>query len=336
MPSTKHDIAPLPQPDMPTYLETDKTLLKQKQLDLATDLGGIEINTYDKILEKKFADAHDVSEDPNNLTKILNKKITKDYNNLIKILHKKITKDYGNFAPHVNGYYYIQMIHGTWVDTVQTLGPIGITSAQEESTVDQYESDYKKSNDTSKFTLTNFNKVSKEFGQLASDIDIPQLNIEYESISGKARNLNYASRLHYAGDFSINYIEEYNNHVFRYHEAWFKYIDALKKGYIVPNLNDNNQKEFIDVPYFNAVWVILFAPFTTNIRGLIKILGVAPINLPFKQIIGDRGKNTLSTINQNYKSNDMVYKFFENDADRIKSELFTEFMIDMSTIHELK
>jgi len=251
-----------------------------------------------------------------------------------KWMHSKITHDYSDLAPHINGYYYIQMIHGTWADTVSQR--TGKVTATQQNGVDSFAKDYNKANDMSSFGLEHFNRVSNEFGQLATDIDIPQLNIEYESVSGKARNLSYASRLHYAGDFSINFIENYTNDIFRYHESWFKYIDALKKGYVtlMPNSDDNRDTDyFIDIPYFNAVWVVIFAPLSTNIRGLIKIMGVSPINLPFKQIIGDRSKSTMTTINQSYKSNDMIYKFYDDETEYADSPFFQEFQADMSKIY---
>lgn len=257
------------------------------------------------------------------------------HDDILKFMHSNITTNYADYAAHVSGYYYIQMVHGSWTDTVSSLSggsPDKLSGNYEEKGTESYKSN----NDTSTFTKKHFKKLSQQFGQLATDIDIPQLNIEYESISGKARNLNYASRLHFAGDFSINYIENYTNHVIRYHESWFKYIDALKKGYVnLPISNtDNDKNYFIDVPYFNAVWVVIFAPFTTNIRGLVKIMGVSPINLPIKQIIGDRSKSALTTINQSYKSNDMIYKFFDSDADRLKSPFYKEFIKDMEKIYK--
>jgi len=289
-------------------------------------------SSFKEIISQKFDDAYKPSE-----SKI--KDTSKD--NILKFMHEQVTTGYSDHAAHVSGYYYIQMIHGTWADHAASLYTTSTTSATSTSsttsTTDNvnYDKDYINDNDTSKFTSDSFKLISNKFGQLATDIDIPQLNIEYESISGKSRNLSYASRLHYAGDFSINFIETYTNHVFRYHEAWFKYIDALKKGYVTLDIKKAKDTDYvIDVPYFNAVWVVIFAPFTTNIRGLVKIMGVSPINLPIKQVIGDRGKTSLTTLNQNYKSNDMVYKFFDSSADRDDSLLYKEFISDMQNVYK--
>ena len=290
-------------------------------------------NNYRKIVHDKMDAAYDSQYAKKNTANDLLKKDDE----ILKLMHRNITSNYADYAAHVSGYYYIQMIHGSWTDTVKTLYTSDNSNPAAGSYENEGDNNYKSNNDTSTFTKEHFNKIAKQFGQLATDIDIPQLNIEYESVSGKSRHLSYASKLHFAGDFSINFIENYTNHVIRYHESWFKYIDALKKGYVNLPINsaDNDKSYFIDIPYFNAVWVVIFAPFTTNIRGLIKIMGVAPINLPIKQIIGDRSKSALTTINQNYKSNDMIYKFFDTDADRLDSPFYKEFIQDMKKIHNL-
>ena len=253
-----------------------------------------------------------------------------DYNNsdILEFMNKQVSIKYSEMSPHVNGYYYINMVSGPWAQA--------LTNGTSEN-IASFNDDYNlNTGDLSPFGETGFKRLLKQFGQLATDIDIPQINIEYESVSGKNRNLNYASKVHFAGDFSINFLENYNNDVFRYHESWFKYIDALKKGFIKrPIIKGSNGLDFIEVPYFNAVWVAVYAPFTSNIRLLIKIMGVSPINLPFKQIIGDRGKNSLTTINQSYKSNDMIYKFYEKAGDYNNDKFYNEFMADMNlTINE--
>lgn len=273
--------------------------------------GGLIHQIYDKHYNEIIAD-----------NKLNKGKLTDKDIEFQKALHKKVTLEYKTFNPHVGGYYYIQMIHGTWVDNMRKLFTTSIGqpyNTNEFSSIDKKEELLKAS-------------MGYNYGKLATDIDIPQLNMEYESISGKSRNLNYASRANFAGDFSINYIENWNNDVFRYHEMWIKYIIELRKGNIKEYNHEPPTDIFMDIPYFNAVWVVIFAPFTTNIRGLIKIMGVSPINLPFKQLLGDRGKNTITTLNQNYKSTDMVHKFFESDEDLVNSPLYHEFKYEMQQI----
>jgi len=272
-----------------------------------------EDHIFDDIQQKRFDDVYDSD------------KFNPD---IKKFIHSSITDGYKTFAPHVSGFYYIHMVHGTWWDHYKSVGSLSVSGSQDDLF-----------GEFSKYSNKMYYSIKKNFGKMATDIDIPQINIEYESISGKQRTLNYANRMHYASDFSISYVESYENEVIRYHEMWIKYIDALRQGYL-PNINGSNgnkrfepgktDKEFsVDIPYFNAVWIAIYKPFSTKISGLIKILGVSPINFPIKQVIGDRGKNQLTTINQNYKSNDMVFKFFDTEKEAMDSEFYQEFIEDV-------
>ena len=257
----------------------------------------------------------------------INEKVSRtDRNNIQHVMHNQLTQGISQLDIGSNGFYYIHMVHGTWIDHLTSKESL-------DSNGNRYSAqEYGEFSDGVDKGF--FKTINDNYPTYATDIDIPQLNIEYDTLSGRVRNLNYASKVHFASDFSINYIDDNNKNFFKYHETWFKYVEASKKGFFKKSILHNTYKGdpsdyFIDVPYFNAVWVAIFDSFSTNIRALIKILGVSPINLPFKQIIGDRGKNELTTLNMNYKSNDMVYKFFENKDDLQASSLYKEFLNDI-------
>jgi hypothetical protein len=252
------------------------------------------------------------------LEHLIQDKITNLGNDTSIKLLKDVSLNYKQFTPHVNGNYHITMVGGTWKDSIK------------EEDIDAY-GEFSQTKDTMKALNKKFHKT---IGTLATDIDIPQLSLEYDSISGKSRSLNYVSRVNYASDFSINYIDDSELTCFGYHELWYKYIDALKKGYI--NFEASTHKEdtskFFEVPNFNAVWVAIFKPFTTEINVLIKILGVSPINIPFKQIIGDRSKSSLTTLNINYKSNDMVFQIIQYKNNKIvETDFYNEYITDLGT-----
>lgn len=269
-----------------------------------------------------------------------NLKSASEYANLQKYLHFETTFGYRRFNPHVGGYYYIQLVPGTWINQISgTEMGMGLTLSGKES----WSGFHKNDNDRNfawKLLHPNYNSnmiktVHKHFGKFATDIDIPQFIMEYESISGKNRNLNYASKIQYGGDFSITFLENWSNDIFRYHKLWIDYITLLRKGYIElpPEYNKNvKTNDFIPMPYLGAVWVTIHAPFTNDIRGLIKIMGASPVNLPFKEILGDRGNNHITTFTLNYKSTDMIFKFYETDSDLSNCEFFQEYLKDMTTL----
>jgi len=242
---------------------------------------------------------------------IYSKMLDKTKNN--KSILKSITSDYSKLNPHVNGFYYIGMVHGPWIGEYNKFitreNNSIITTTKLPSGI--LPGTFGKDQSSNNTILT---------GTLATDIDIPQFNVEYDTITGKSHNINYASRLNYTGDFSINYIDTAGLNVFRYHTAWVHYIELLKKGYISQSIS-NKESYFIDVPYFNSVYILLFEPFTTRVKGIILIMGVSPINVPFKQVIGDRSKSSLTTINQNYKSNDIFWSLFNTPIDISNNEI---------------
>jgi hypothetical protein len=273
-------------------------------------------STYNDIIDKAYDDIYNVDDSANNKD---NSKVT--YNAICKSMHKSISTDYKKFSPHVGGYYYIHMVGGTWLDDLSSA-----TGDKDNDTTGI--KDYTEFSEFEKDVVNSMK--SKKYGKHATDIDPPQLSIEYESISGKVRNINYASRINLTNDFSINYVDNMQLDVFRYHDYWVKYIEALKKGYIKSS-SSNDTSMFIDIPYFNAVWIVLFNPMKTGIRGLIKILGVSPIGLPIKQIIGNRSKSEMTTISQNYKCIDMVTEFYENEEDLLSSAFYKEYVNDYNT-----
>jgi len=251
------------------------------------------------------------------LTNMIQPKIDKLPINLENLLLKDVSLNYKSFTPHVNGNYHITMVGGPWKDSIT-------------------EDDLKAYGEFSQQRIDQIKNISTKFhktiGSLATDIDIPQLSLEYDSISGKSRSLNYVSRVNYASDFSINYIDDALLTCFGYHEMWYKYIDALKKGYIdfKATVHTSETSKFFEVPSFNAVWIAIFKPFSTKINVLIKILGVSPINIPFKQIIGDRSKSTLTSLNINYKSNDMVFQIMQYENDEIiPTDFYNEYIEDL-------
>lgn len=230
---------------------------------------------------------------------------TENVKNILFNWHKNITTGmrYTKFSPHINGFYMVFMQHGTWFDHY-----LQIISA----------------NDAELLTLSGPSKYSsgddfrKTYPMLATDIDLPDLTKEYINVSSRLRNSFVAARDYFVSDFSVSYIENMNLDMMRYHEAWHKYISLMKSGSLPVDSNLSNcatqplnSSYFIDVPYANAIWVAVFKPFTTDIQLLIKVVGVMPVNMPIKQLIGNRSASKMTVLNMTYKAADMFYKFYD-------------------------
>lgn len=227
--------------------------------------------------------------------------------NILFNWHKNITTGYKyeKFSPHINGFYMIFMQHGTWYE--------------------HYKNFIRKTSTTGAHTLSDLPTESmdldfrKTFPILATDIDLPDLTKEYTTVSSRLRNSFVAARDYFVSDFNLSYIENSNLDVMRYHEAWHKYINLIKTGVMTEESGSVadcsgqklNSSYFIDVPYANAIWIAVFKPFTTDIQLLVKILGVMPVNMPLKQLVGNRSASKMTVLNMTYKSADMFYKFYD-------------------------
>ncbi len=278
------------------------------------DTSGLTGDEWDKIVVKQIEE--------------LSSRYTKD-DSVKKILdkwHANVTIGYKhdkNFTPHINGFYMIFMVHGTWRNDFTSAGTTRIydqnDSENYEGTAEGAPGISSPQNGAGNITLENPNSY---LNMLATDIDIPDITEEYVSVSSRIRNSFVPSRDYFVSDFSISYIENINLDIIRYHESWHKYLNLMKRGEVTGTYSCDKKDEsyFIDMPYTNAVWVVIFKPFTTEIQGLIKLMGVLPVTLPLKQIVGNRSASKLTVLNMSYKSADIFYKFYGGTDDMLADD----------------
>ncbi len=210
---------------------------------------------------------------------------------------KNLNFNANTFTPFVNGYYYVHMQPGTWVN--------------------YFNSDQKfDGNLMTNMSTQSLKQIFNKSGSLIFNTDLPNILMETETVSGRLRNLNYATKLQITGDFSVNYHDNNNLDFMTAHVAWFKYIEALRRGDITLSGNDSIDEPgnpLIPIPYYNAMWVLIFKPFTVQPAAIFKLMGITPINMPFQSLLGDRGAPALGIFNQTYKCNDVVFDFVGGD-----------------------
>mgnify|MGYP003585514847 FL=1 len=225
-------------------------------------------------------------------------------NNIIK---QTIIDPRQTWAPGINGWYYANFVGGTWEDQL-----IEITN---NNTVE-----YKEFS-TGAGTL--IPRVKQEMGFLIKDVNPPQYNMDYDGVSGRLRTISIATRVNLSTEFSVTWKETASGDVFKYHEFWMDYIEAHKKGFI-PSLSSYKEDSyFIDVPYYNAMWVAVFKPFTYELICLIKLMGISPTSLPVQEFIGQRGQSQATTYNISYKVVDAIIQTFEGKP---SGNFYQEFM----------
>jgi len=244
--------------------------------------------------------------------------------------HKNITLDYKHnkgFSPHVNGFYMVFMVHGPWYSMYQDYVH-GHNEAGLSELPDAKKASHGKLEQMDAFNLSNPNS---NLNMLATDIDIPDITEEYTSVSSRLRNSFVPSRNYFVSDFNISYIENINLDIMRYHEAWHKFMQLIKRGEHIgtgitnfsgdkAQCRERNKGYFLDMPFSNAVWVAVFKPFTTEIQMIVKLMGVMPITMPLKQVIGNRSQSKMTVLNISYKAADIFYKFYNSTDEFLQDD----------------
>jgi hypothetical protein len=208
----------------------------------------------------------------------------------------------------------IFMVHGTWYDMYKTYvdgdNKAGLSPKPDGKA-------FREDVDT-----LNLENPYSYMSMLATDIEVPDITEEYTSVSSRIRNSFVPSRNYFVSDFSISYIENNNLDIIRYHDAWHKFLNLVRRGEVdIPKdqCRSDPGDYFIDVPFSNAVWIAVFRPFSTEIQLLIKLIGVMPVSLPLKQVIGNRSASKMTVLNLSYKAADIFYKFY-NNTEEIESD----------------
>lgn len=228
-----------------------------------------------------------------------------------KIIKQLIIDPKAKWEPYVSGWYYVNMVNGTWAKEVEEL-----TKTNE--------------NIFKEFSVGASNVLKdakKEFGHLIKDINPPQIGIDYDSISGRLRTINIATRSNLTNEFSITWKDNSDALVFKYHELWNDYIEGQRKGFfpsIAKSGKEHSSDYFIEVPYLNAIWIAIFKPFSYELIGLVKLMGVAPTNpIPLQELLGQRGVAQAATYTINYKVVDAIVQMYHGEP---SGNFYNEFM----------
>ena len=223
--------------------------------------------------------------------------------NKLRILYRQLTIDLGkDWHPYINGRYMIFMQHGTWINQISEV-------PEDKRIFSEY---------TYRLFANNFSRDI--FTRLATDIDLPQLNNEYLTLSTRNQGITYFHRQTLLPDFTISYIENQKDlDIIQYHDLWFKMMELYRRGELRSStIKSNKCKYFYEVPYLNAVWVIIF-DIAFNIRGLIYLIGVKPVNHPLRDFLGNRSNSKITVYNIQYKTTNMYYSFFKNTKDFLEA-----------------
>lgn len=136
----------------------------------------------------------------------------------------------------------------------------------------------------------------------ATEFSPPELSINVDSVSSGANiKIPFAVGKTSGGQMSISFIENHHLDIYSFHNNWVNYIEQVILGYIDP------AEQYIDsgeLDYATSAFVMRFKPDMKSIVYLGKAIGIFPINLPNKEIIGSRQTPQLTTFSINYMCTD--------------------------------
>lgn len=132
----------------------------------------------------------------------------------------------------------------------------------------------------------------------ASEFSPPEcaLNVD-QMASGSNIRIPFAVGKTSGGQMSISFIENMKLDIYAFHNNWLNYIEQVMLGYLDPT------EEYIEsgeLDYATSAFVMRYKPDMKSLVYLGKAIGIFPINLPNKEIIGTRTTPALTTFTINY------------------------------------
>ncbi len=189
-----------------------------------------------------------------------------------------------------------------------------------------------------------FRDISKMSVFLALDASPPSSSVSYEEISGSSTSVVYASETKVSKQVSVSYIDNINLSMYSLHKIWIDYIRVLQIGEMEPD-ESYLSGDFAELDYVATVYFIRFKPtivngdFFKNITFLGKAVGLFPIDLPDKEILGRRDSNELTLVPINYACSEYRQYTINEAANPTNSNFFWvlyDFISDVKDLYGIE
>ena len=146
-------------------------------------------------------------------------------------------------------------------------------------------------------------QIAQQSSFLAIEFGPPETTVKAtEESSGASIRIPYATGKSSGGQLSINFIEDGDLNITKFHTIWVNYISDVIYGDLSPDPKyfTPNNPEFGALDYATSAYVVKFKPDMKTITYIGKATGIFPINMPSKEIIGSRQSNELTMVGMNY------------------------------------
>lgn len=208
-------------------------------------------------------------------------------NRVLKYFYSQL---YGSFNPDITGY------------TLIFLKPPEFSAAEYANNIKLGEASSMSSllstlNVTSP-TIRTLEDFSKSFPFLATEFTPPQTQIQNSQVATRTGSLPYAADVHESETLSISFLESSPLTIYKFHLLWIEYIRDLLKGSIEPNEKylDIDSEYYGVQDYLASAYVVKYIPDMKTITYIGKCVGIYPLTLPSKELIGTRTNNEIGVI----------------------------------------
>ncbi len=179
----------------------------------------------------------------------------------------------GEYSPDINGFVFIFMLP-------------------------PHLSGYKQTTDQS----GTLGKIAKSFAFMGLDFTPPPTTVITSSIPSRSGAINYGAEVEASGQLQITFLDNDKLNVFGYHKTWVNYIEDVSRGTVSPSAEymDSEGDKFGEIDYATSAYVARFRPTSSSFWGDLvyigKAIGIFPIALPDKEVIGRRDSNEITML----------------------------------------
>jgi len=146
-------------------------------------------------------------------------------------------------------------------------------------------------------TLDDFAKV---YPFLATEYTPPQIEVQNSQVQSRTGALAYAADVIETETMSVQFIESNPLSVYKFHALWIEYIRDILRGKIKPNDKyldvDNDEGYYGTQDYLASFYVVKYILDMQQISYIGKCIGVYPLMLPSKDLIGSRLTNDITIL----------------------------------------
>ena len=155
-------------------------------------------------------------------------------------------------------------------------------------------------------TITTLIDFAKIYPFMATEFTPPQTQVQNAQVQTRSGALSYASDVHTTETISISFLESSPLVIYKFHLMWVEYIRELLKGTIQPDPKyltyDESNQYYGSQDYLASLYIVKYIPDMQTITYISKCIGVYPLSLPSKELIGTRAANDICVLPFEYSS----------------------------------